>query len=346
VLAVLRGVIGVLIIITFISLNVLFLTWLERKIIARIQVRYGPNRAGKFGLLQPIADTVKLLCKEDIIPTKADRAVFTLAPAVAFAAALLPVVAIPVGTGLVVSDLNIGILYIVAVSSLSTIALIMAGWGSNNKYALLGGMRAVAQSLSYEIPLVLSVIGVVALAGSLSMGEIVNAQSKTWLYIFPAWFIFLQPLGFMVFFIAAVAEMARIPFDLPESESELVAGFHTEYSGMKFALLLFAEYIHMVVAAALIVILFLGGWHLPFMYLVPTYLSSILPVMIVKIVVALLQFTIFLAKMYIIIFILMWVRGTLPRIKITQMLSIGWKALIPLALLNIGITGIVLAMVS
>jgi NADH-quinone oxidoreductase subunit H len=259
---------------------------------------------------------------------KADRAVFTIAPAAAFAVAMLPTVAIPFGNGLIVSDLNIGILYIVAVSSLATLPVIMAGWASNNKYTLLGGMRAVAQSLSYEIPLVLSIIGVVALAGSLSMVQIVNAQAKVW-------YILLQPLGFIVFFIAAIAEMARIPFDLPESESELVAGFHTEYSGMKFALLLFAEYIHMVVASALMVILFLGGWHLP---LVSSIIAG-LPFIVSSVV----QFGIFIAKMYVVIFVLMWIRSTLPRVKITNMLDIGWKALIPLALLNIAVTGVVLA---
>jgi NADH-quinone oxidoreductase subunit H len=316
VLALVKGVAGVAILISFISLNVLFLVWMERKVIARLQVRYGPNRAGKFGLLQPIADTAKLFAKEDIVPDAADRTVFTLAPATAFAAALLPTVALPFASGLIVSDLNIGILYIIAISSLATIPVIMAGWGSNNKYTLLGGMRAVAQSISYEIPLVLSIIGVVALAGSLSMVQIANAQANIW-------YVFLQPLGFIVFFIAAIAEMARIPFDMPESESELVAGFHTEYSGMKFALLLFAEYIHMVVVSAIMVILFFGGWNIPFITL---------PLIV--------QVAVFIGKIYVVIFILMWIRGTLPRVTIVQMTGIGWKVLIPLALLNIMITGI------
>jgi NADH-quinone oxidoreductase subunit H len=325
IIALIKGIAGVTALITFVSLNVLFLTWMERKVIARVQVRYGPNRCFKFGLLQPLADAIKLLTKEDIIPSKADRMVFTFAPAAAFAAAVLPTVAIPFGKDLIVSALNIGILYIVAVSSLSIIPILMAGWGSNNKYTLLGGMRAAAQSLSYEIPLVLSIIGVVAIAGSLDTVKIVNAQEKIW-------FVFLQPIGFIVFFLAAIAEMARIPFDLPESESELVAGFHTEYSGMKFALLLFAEYIHMVVASALIVILFLGGWNFPLIYSIPLpYVAHVI-----------LSFGIFVAKMYFVIFILMWIRGTLPRVKITQMLDIGWKTLIPLALLNIAIVGFML----
>jgi NADH-quinone oxidoreductase subunit H len=327
-LALLKGIIGFLILVSFISLNVLFLTWMERKVMARFQVRYGPNRAGKFGLLQPLADALKLLGKEDIIPAKADKAVYTIAPAAAFAVAVLPAVAIPFADKLIVSDVNVGVLYIVAVASLATLPVLMGGWASNNKYTLLGGMRAVAQSLSYEIPLVLSIVGVIALAGSLSLVQIVNAQKDLW-------FIVLQPLGFIVFFIAAIAEMARIPFDLPESESELVAGFHTEYSGMKFALLLFAEYIHMFIASLLMVVLFLGGWHLPLVYRFITGLPLI-PSLI-------LEFGILMAKVYVVIFVLMWIRSTLPRVKITQMLDIGWKTLIPLALLNIGITGIVMA---
>lgn len=315
-ISLIKGFFGSLILISFVSLNVLFLTWYERKLIARIQVRYGPNRAGKFGLLQPLADGIKLFGKEDIIPKDADRTVFTFAPAVAFAVALLPVVAIPFAGGLIVSDLNAGVLYIIAVSSLATIPMIMAGWGSNNKYALLGAMRAVAQSISYEIPLVLSFIGVIALAGSMSTVQITNAQTNIW-------YVFLQPLGFIVFFIASIAEMGRLPFDLPESESELVAGFHTEYSGMKFAIFLFAEYIHMVMATALMVILFFGGWNIPFMTLPPIG-----------------QFFVFMGKMYVIISVLIWIRGTLPRVTVLQMTAIGWKVLIPLALLNIAITGI------
>jgi NADH-quinone oxidoreductase subunit H len=344
ILALIKGLVGVVILLAVISLNVLFLTWMERKVIARIQVRYGPNRAGPFGLLQPLADVIKLLFKEDIIPQKADRAVFTLAPAIAFTVAFLPALAIPFGEGLIVSDLNIGILYIVAVSALATIPVIMAGWSSNNKYSLLGGMRSAAQSISYEIPLGLSIIGVVALAGSLSMVTIVERQATTWLYVIPTWFIFLQPIGFAVFFLAALAEMARIPFDLPEAESCLVAGFHTEYGAMKFAMLLFAEYIHMVIASALMVILFLGGWHGPGLSLLPIALLKVAPASIAgalsPILVTLLSLFYFFAKLYAVIFVLMWIRATLPRVRIDQLLDIGWKVLLPLALLNIAITGI------
>jgi NADH-quinone oxidoreductase subunit H len=271
---------------------------------------------------------MKLLTKEDIVPDKADKLIHGIAPAIAFAVAVLPTVALPFAAGLIVSDINVGVLFIVAVTSLATIPVLMAGWASNNKYTLLGGMRAVAQSLSYEIPMVLSIIGVIALAGSLSLTDIVNAQRGVWYFI-------LQPLGFIVFFIAAIAEMARIPFDLPESESELVAGFHTEYSGMKFALLLFAEYIHMIVASLLMVTLFFGGWHLP---VISSILSGV-PFYIRWPI----EFGILMGKTYAIIFILMWIRSTLPRVKVTQILDIGWKNLLPLALLNIAVTGIVLA---
>jgi NADH-quinone oxidoreductase subunit H len=310
-----RGIVGGVTLSALISLLVLFLTWVERKVVARFQVRYGPNRAGKFGLLQPLADAVKLLTKEDIIAEAADKPVFWAAPVIAFGVGFLAWVTIPFTDRLVVSNLDIGVLYVIAVSSLAPIAVIMAGWSPNNKYNLLGGMRYTAQMISYEVPLVLSIMGVVALARSLNLIEIVQAQSKIW-------FIFLQPLGFLVFFAAAVAEMGRIPFDLLEAEGELVAGWHTEYTGIKFALLLFAEYIHMLIEAALIVILFLGGWYGP-----------ILPPLVW-----------FLIKMSLIILFLMWVRGTLPRVRIDQLLNVGWKILLPIALFNIGVTGIILAM--
>lgn len=329
-----RGVIGVVVALVFLSLNVMFLTWMERKVIARIHVRYGPNRAGPFGLLQPVADMLKLLTKEDIVPEKADKPVYNLAPWLAFLFALLPAAAISIATGLVASNINLGVLYIASVASLSTIAVLMAGWASNNKYSLLGAMRTAAQSLSYEMPLVLSMIGIVAIVGSLRTQDIVLAQSQTWFGIIPKWFIFYQPLAFVVFFIAVVAEMGRIPFDLPESESELVAGFHTEYSGMKFAMFMFAEYIHFIVGCAMIVTLFFGGWHLP-------VISEIIKDM--GYLRYLIEAGIFVAKIYVFIFILMWVRGTLTRTKVNDVLSFGWKGLLPLALLNVVITGVVLS---
>ncbi|MFQ6105621.1 MAG: NADH-quinone oxidoreductase subunit H, partial [Candidatus Hydrothermarchaeaceae archaeon] len=244
-----RGIVGAIVLASLISLALLFLIWLERKFIGRLQNRYGPNRVGKFGILQMVVDGIKLLVKEDVIPEKADRPVFTAAPILGFAIAFLPFVAIPFSKSLIVSNINIGILYILAVSSLAVVPTIMAGWGPNNKYNLLGGMRAAAMMISYEIPAALAVIGVVMLSGSLNMIEIVNAQEKVW-------FILPQILGFSVFIVAAFVEASRLPFDLSEAESELVQGWTTEYSGMKFAMLLFAEYIHAVLVSLLMVILF------------------------------------------------------------------------------------------
>lgn len=330
-----RGIVGVIATLLFVSLNVLFLIWLERKIIARIHVRYGPNRAGRYGMLQPIADMIKLLTKEGIVPKDADKITYNTAPWVAFLFALLPAAAIGIATGLISTNISVGLLYIVAVSSLSTIAVIMAGWGSNNKYSLLGAMRTAAQSLSYEMPLVLSMIGIVAIVGSLNTQNIVAAQSHAWLGIIPKWFIFYQPLAFVVFFSAVIAEMGRIPFDLQESESELVAGFHTEYGGMKFAMFMFAEYTHLVVGSALVVTLFFGGWYLPVVSGIFANMGYINYIV---------QIAIFVAKMYVIIFILIWIRGTLTRTRINKMLSFGWKTLLPLALINIVITGVILSL--
>jgi NADH-quinone oxidoreductase subunit H len=307
----LRGVVGGALLAFLISLALLFLIWLERKFIARLQHRYGPNRAGKFGILQLPADGIKMLTKEDIIPAAADRWVFTAAPILGFGIAFLAFVAIPFGEGLIVSDLNIGLLYILAVSSLAIVPVIMAGWAPNNKYNLLGGMRSAAQMISYEVPMALSVIGVIMLAGSLSTVEIVRAQRGMW-------FLLPQFLGFAVFLVAAFAESARLPFDLPEAESELVQGWNTEYSGMKFGLLLFAEYLHSILAALLAALLFLGGWNGPFLPGPHWLLLKALAVML----------------------LFMWMRATVPRVRIDQLLNIGWKVLIPLGLINIALTGV------
>ncbi|MFH1773950.1 MAG: NADH-quinone oxidoreductase subunit NuoH [Methanobacteriota archaeon] len=305
-----RGIVGAAVLAASISIALLFLIWLERKLIGRLQNRYGPNRVGKFGILQIVVDGIKLLTKEDIIPKKANRAVFTAAPILGFAIAFLPFAAIPFSESLVVSNINIGILYILAVSSLAVVPTVMAGWSANNKYSLLGGMRAAAMMISYEVPAALAVVGVVMLAGSLNMVEIVKAQEKIW-------FVIPQILGFSVFITAAFVEAARLPFDLSEAESELVQGWTTEYSGMKFAMLLFAEYIHSILASLLIVILFLGGWHGP-----------ILP-----------PAAWLLLKTFAVMLLLMWMRATVPRVRIDQLLNIGWKVLIPIALLNIALTG-------
>lgn len=305
-----RGVVGALGFASIIAGSIMLLLWLERKFIGRLQHRYGPNRVGKYGILQLVVDGIKLFTKEDIVPRAADKTVFILAPIIGFAIALMPFVAIPFTETVIVSDLNIGILYILAVSSLAVVPTIMAGWSPNNKYNLLGGMRAAAMMISYEVPMGLAIIGVVMLTGSLSMVEIVKAQEKLW-------FIFPQILGFIVFVVAAFVEAARLPFDLPEAESELVQGWTTEYSGMKFAMLLFAEYIHSILASLLIAILFLGGWHGP-----------ILPAPIWLLV-----------KTFLVMLVLMWMRATVPRVRIDQLLNVGWKVLIPIALLNIGVTG-------
>lgn len=331
------GFMGVLAVIVFASLNVLFLVWLERKVIARIQVRYGPNRTGPFGLLQPLADTIKLFTKEDIIPAKADRLVYTLAATLAFSISILPAAAVGIGAGIIpIPAFGLGVLYIMATASLATIPVLMAGWASNNKFSLLAAMRTAGQSLSYEMPLVLSLVGVVAIVGSMATEEIVAYQAGNLLGFIPRWMIILQPLAFIVFFTAVIAEIGRIPFDLPESESELVAGFHTEYSGMKFALLLFAEYIHLVVGSALVVTFFLGGWTLPF---IQPILDNF------GILGRLIGVGVFIGKMYIIILILMWIRGTLMRTRIDQLLQFGWKILLPLALVNIVVTGLIVSVV-
>jgi NADH-quinone oxidoreductase subunit H len=301
-----------------------YLVWVERKFLARLQVRYGPNRAGKFGLLQPIADAVKMLTKEDLVPEAADRALFALAPAVVAVTALLMFAVVPFGGELaisgrkipmVISDINVGLLFVFALSSLGVYGVALGGWASNSKYSLLGGIRGAAQMISYELSLGLSLVPIVMLSGSLSLVDIVNAQTR-----YP--FILVQPLSFMIFIISAMAESKRIPFDLPEAENELGAGFHTEYSGMRFGLFFLGEYVHMQVLGALVAVFFLGGWRGP--YLPP-------PVWL-------------LMKILVVALIMIWIRGTLPRLRYDQLMALGWKVLIPLALLNIVATGAVIVM--
>ncbi|MDP3878835.1 MAG: NADH-quinone oxidoreductase subunit NuoH [Dehalococcoidales bacterium] len=299
-----------IIILGFVLTTVMGFIWLERRGMGRMQARLGPNRTGPFGLLQPVADAIKVLLKEDIIPDKGDKIVHWLAPIVAFSPVLMIFAVVPFQNGALLADLNIGILYVVAVSSISTLGIFMAGWGSNNKYSLLGAMRDVAAVVSYEIPLVLSVISVVLLAGSLSLNDIVLAQNVP--------FILLQPLGFILFFIAGCAEINRSPFDLMEADSELVAGFHTEYSGMKFALFYLVEYAEALAISAIIATLFLGGWRGP---VLPPWLWLIL-------------------KIVIVFFVMIWTRTTFPRVRIDQLMALAWKFLLPLALINLFITGV------
>jgi len=297
-------------IIAFVLLLVMGFIWFERRALARLQARLGPNRTGPFGLLQPVADAIKVLLKEDIIPDKADKIVHWMAPLVAFAPALMIFAVVPFQDGALLADLNIGILYVVAISSVSTLGIFMAGWGSNNKYTLLGAMRNVAAVVSYEIPVVLAIAGVVLIAGSLSLNQIVIAQDIP--------FILLQPLGFLLFFIGSCAEINRSPFDLLEADSEIVAGFHTEYSGMKFALFYLVEYAEAVAISAIIATLFLGGWRGP---VLPPWLWLLIKIMAV-------------------FFVIVWIRATVPRVRIDQLMALAWKFLLPLALINLIITGI------
>lgn len=297
---------------------VMMAVWAERRVAGFIQSRLGPNRVGPFGLLQMVADVIKLLTKEDIAPAKGDRVLFLLAPIVAVVASLMGYAVIPFGRGMVYADLNIGILYIISVSSLSVLAVLMAGWGSNNKYSLLGAMRGAAQMISYEIPVVLSILGVVMITGSLSMTAIVNAQSG-W-----HWNILFQPLGFIIYMVASMAEVNRQPFDIVEADSEIVAGYHIEYSGMRFGLFFLAEYLNSLALAAIAATLFFGGWQGP---VLPPYIW-------------------FAVKMIAIFFVLMWVRLTLPRLRVDQILRFAWTWLIPLALFNLFATGTVMILLQ
>ena len=298
------------VIIGFVLTMVMGVIYIERRGMGRMQCRLGPNRTGPFGLLQPVADAIKVLLKENIVPDSADKLVHWLAPVVAFAPALMIFAVIPFQDGALLADLDIGILYVLAVSSISTVGVFMAGWGSSNKYSLLGAMRNVAAVVSYEIPLVLAVLGVVMIAGSLSLNQIVLAQSIP--------FILLQPLGFLLFFIAGCAEINRSPFDLMEADSEIVAGFHTEYSGMKFAMFYLVEYAEAVAISAIIATLFLGGWRGP---LLPPWLW-------------------FVIKVFIVFFAMVWTRSTLPRVRIDQLMALAWKFLLPLSIINLIVTAI------
>ncbi len=318
----------------YISVAAMFLIWWERKISAHIQVRYGPMRVGGWhGWAQSIADGVKLLLKEDIIPAGADKVVFVLAPLVVFAASLAAYVTIPWAPGLIVRDLNIGILYMVSISSLVVVGIIMAGWSSNNKYSVLGAMRSAAQAISYEVPLVLSLLGPVMIAGTMSMGKLVEAQSGVWFGFLPKWFVFPQIVAFLTYFTCALAECNRLPFDIPEAESELVAGFHVEYSGMRFAIFFLAEYANMFTVSAIATTLFLGGWHGPW---IPV------PGLPREVAHGLFGLFWFLVKCYFLIFVMMWLRWTLARLRVDQLMGFAWKVLLPISFANLIATGWVL----
>jgi len=289
----------------------------ERKVMGYMQLRHGPNRVGgRFGLLQTVADILKLLTKEDIRPKLADKPLFILAPVIAFTPAFIILSVIPFTEAFKFSDIGVGLLYYIAISGISTIGIVTAGWASNNKYALMGGMRSAAQMISYEVPLVMSVIGVILFAGTLNLTEIVEAQK----YVA---YIFLQPVGFIIFFIAANAELNRTPFDLPEAESELVAGYHVEFTGFRWAFFMLSEYVYLFAMAALITVLFLGGWNpIPGLGFIPDPFW-------------------FSIKFMIVIFLFIWIRITLPRIRADQLMEFGWKVLLPVALANIFLSAII-----
>jgi NADH-quinone oxidoreductase subunit H len=307
-----------------------YTTYLERRIMAFVQMRPGPNRVGPFGLLQPLADGLKFLFKEQTVPGNANVFLYYLAPIVSLVPALLSFAVIPFGPSLTIApDLNVSLLFIFAIASLGVYGIMLGGWASNSKYPLMGAVRSSAQMLSYELSLTLSVVGVLMIWNSLSLTSLVNSQSGYWFGIIPRWTIFLQPVGFVVYVISAVAETNRLPFDLAESEQELVAGWHTEYSGMKFAMFFLAEYANMVTVSALATIMFLGGWNGPMFG--PELLRMALPTVW------------FLAKLSIFIFFYILVRATIPRIRYDQLMNFGWKVLLPLAVANILITSFVVA---
>ncbi|MGC8554394.1 MAG: NADH-quinone oxidoreductase subunit NuoH [Candidatus Acidulodesulfobacterium sp.] len=319
-------VVKILIVFVGLLLSAAYLTLLERKIAARIQNRMGPMEAGFHGLLQPIADGIKLFFKEDIIPSEANKFLFILAPILVVIPALTTFAVIPFGAPieimghivpLQITDVNVGILFILALTSLGVYGVVIGGWASNSKYSLLGGIRTAAQMVSYEIALVLSIVGIIMIAGDLSLSKIVSEQSHIW-------FVVYQPVGFLLYLIASTAEMNRVPFDIGEAEGEIVAGFHTEYSSMEFAFYFIGEYAQMVVNSAVIVTLFLGGWQGPF-----------LPPVIW-----------FLIKVFFIILIYLWLRWTYPRLRYDELMDFGWKFLLPIALANIIVTGFVMVLLK
>ncbi|WP_147534966.1 NADH-quinone oxidoreductase subunit NuoH [Bacillus marasmi] len=294
----------------------------ERKVMGFIQLRKGPDQlGGKFGLLQTVADVLKLLLKEDTIPKLADKPLFIVAPILAFAPSFMVIATIPFTDKLQFADVGIGLLYYVAISGMTIVGILTGAWASNNKYSLLGGMRAAAQMISYEIPLVMSVLGIILLTGSLNLNDIVAAQQD-------GWYILLQPVAFIVFIIAAVAELNRVPFDLPEAENELVAGYFTEYSGFRWAFFMLTEYVYMFAMSALITAIFLGGWlPLPFLGFIPGAVW-------------------FALKFTGVVFFLLWIRSTFPRVRADQLMEFGWKVLLPVALANIFLTALIKELIN
>jgi NADH-quinone oxidoreductase subunit H len=309
----LRMIVGLIAVIALVSVNALFLIWMERKVAAHMQLRPGPMEVGPHGAIQTIADALKLMGKELITPEEVDRPIYYLAPIVVFLPVLLTFLVIPFSQTWIIKDMNVGIILILGFSTLTVLAILMAGWASNNKYSVFGAIRSVAQNIAYEIPLLVTVMSIILMVGSFKLTDIVTAQGRYW-------FILVQPLAFILYIICATAETNRTPFDLPEAESELVAGFHTEYSGMRFALFFLAEYTNMFIVSAVATVLFLGGWRGP-----------ILPGVVW-----------FLIKVYAVIFLIMWFRWTFPRVRFDQLVTFAWKILIPLSFVNLLFTALAL----
>ena len=326
--------IKIVFVLTGVLITVMYLVLLERKVQAWVQTRLGPMRVGPHGVLQPVADVVKLFIKEDITPVRADKWVFTLAPVIVLVPALIAFAVIPFGpevnlfgrpVPLYITDLNVGLLYIVSVASIGVYGIILGGWSSNSKYPLLGGLRSSAQLISYEVAVTLTFVSVILAAGSLSMVQIVEAQRQN-----GVWFAFVQPVALFIYAVGALAETNRTPFDLPEAESELVAGFHTEYSGMRFALFFLAEYANMIVVSAVATTLFFGGWLRPFPDVEALSFLGFVPGWIW-----------FMLKTFALLYVFLWIRATLPRYRYDQLMGLGWKLLIPLAIANIVVTAAV-----
>lgn len=306
-----------------------YITLLERKVMAWVQMRPGPNRVGPLGLLQPLADGLKFLFKEDVIPTQSNVLLYIAAPAISLIPALLCFAVIPFGPALQITDLDVGLLYVFAMTSMGVYGIVLGGWASNSKYPLMGGLRASAQMISYELSLTLSVVGVLMIANTLSLQELIQHQEGAWFGLIPRWNIFVQPVAFCVFLVSALAETNRLPFDLAEAEQELVAGWHTEYSSMKFAMFFLAEYANMITASSVATILFLGGWSGPTFG--PGWLTMILPTVWL------------LLKVGSFILVFMLLRATLPRLRYDQLMAFGWKVLLPVALANLVVTSLLVA---
>jgi NADH-quinone oxidoreductase subunit H len=348
VIAAIKSALVIFILLTAVAYTV----WLERKVVGRMQNRWGPTRVGPFGLLQPLADGAKFILKEDLTPPQAHKLLFIMAPMLSVVLALASISVIPFGdnitigswttplqitgadTGGGIGDINIALLILLGVTSIAVYGVALAGWSSNSKYSLLGSLRASAQMISYELSLGLSLVGVLLLAGSLSLRGIVDSQSGTYFGYLPHWYIVPQFVAFFIYLISAYAETNRIPFDLPEAETELVAGYHTEYSAMKFAMFFMAEYTNMVTVACVATLLFFGGWHGPVPHSLPAIAQSLVPVFW------------FVLKVFLFLFLYIWVRGTLPRFRYDQLMAFGWKVLLPLAILNIVVTSLVVALLS